>query len=180
MRTIFSLFVLASLCMVSCKKTELSDDPVTTAEPEKTIESVMPPQTAPAGTTSNSVMNGTANYSTTTTTPAAATPVAAAPGMNPPHGQPGHRCEIAVGAPLNSAPKNAPAATTAPVGKMTQPVTISSATTTPGTVTSNGATITTVNNNAPATPVVTAPGMNPPHGEAGHVCSVAVGAPLPK
>lgn len=179
MKTIFSLLVLASLCMVSCKKTELSDDPVTTAEPERTIESVMPPGATATGTTSNSVMNGTANYSTTTTTPAAATPVATAPGMNPPHGQPGHRCEIAVGAPLNSAPKAAPAVTTAP-GKMTQPVTISSATTTPGTVTSNGATITTVNNNAPATPVVTAPGMNPPHGEAGHVCSVAVGAPLPK
>ena len=27
-----------------------------------------------------------------------------APGMNPPHGQPGHRCEIPVGAPLNSKP----------------------------------------------------------------------------
>jgi hypothetical protein len=174
MRTIFSLLVLASLCMVSCKKTELTDDPVTTAEPERTIESVMPPQTAPAGTTSNSVMNGTANYSTTTSTPAAASPVATAPGMNPPHGQPGHRCEIAVGAPLNSAAKPAPAAST------NKPVTISSATTTPGTVTTNGATVTTVNNNAPATPVVTAPGMNPPHGQEGHVCSVAVGAPLPK
>ncbi len=32
-----------------------------------------------------------------------ATPAAdgtTAPGMNPPHGQPGHRCDIAVGAPL--------------------------------------------------------------------------------
>lgn len=27
-----------------------------------------------------------------------------APGMNPPHGQPNHRCDIAVGAPLNSPP----------------------------------------------------------------------------
>jgi len=27
-----------------------------------------------------------------------------APGMNPPHGQPNHRCDIAVGAPLNSKP----------------------------------------------------------------------------
>ncbi len=27
-----------------------------------------------------------------------------APGMNPPHGQPGHRCDIAVGAPLDSPP----------------------------------------------------------------------------
>ena len=32
------------------------------------------------------------------------TPQATASGMNPPHGQPGHRCEIAVGAPLSSAP----------------------------------------------------------------------------
>jgi hypothetical protein len=32
--------------------------------------------------------------------------------MNPQHGQPGHRCDIAVGAPLNSKPA---AATTTPV-----------------------------------------------------------------
>ena len=30
---------------------------------------------------------------------------ATAPGMNPPHGQPGHRCDISVGEPLNSKPK---------------------------------------------------------------------------
>ncbi|MEJ7610714.1 MAG: hypothetical protein WKF88_05980 [Ferruginibacter sp.] len=46
-----------------------------------------------------------------TTTQAAPTPTA--PGMNPPHGQPGHRCDISAGAPLNSAP-NKPAATTTP------------------------------------------------------------------
>jgi hypothetical protein len=46
---------------------------------------------------------------TSTATPAI-TPVA--PGMNPQHGQPGHRCDIAVGAPLNSKPA---AATTTPV-----------------------------------------------------------------
>jgi len=33
------------------------------------------------------------------------------PGMNPPHGEPGHRCDIAVGAPLNSKPATV---TTAP------------------------------------------------------------------
>ena len=42
-------------------------------------------------------------------------PVATAPGMNPPHGEPGHKCEIAVGAPLNSAP----ASPTAPVPSIT-------------------------------------------------------------
>ena len=31
--------------------------------------------------------------------------------MNPPHGQPGHRCDIAVGSPLNSAPAKTTSAT---------------------------------------------------------------------
>ena len=74
-----------------------------------------------------------------------------APGMNPPHGQPGHRCDIAVGAPLNSAPS--------------KPATV----TTPQVVTSPTAT---------TAKTVTAPGMNPPHGEPGHRCDIAVGAPL--
>ncbi len=47
-----------------------------------------------------------------TATPAAAptitpTAQATAPGMNPPHGQPGHRCDIPVGSPLNSKPPQA-------------------------------------------------------------------------
>ena len=36
-------------------------------------------------------------------------PTVTQPGMNPPHGQPNHRCDISVGAPLNSKP--APPAT---------------------------------------------------------------------
>ncbi len=110
----------------------------------------------------------------------AATATKTAPGMNPAHGQPGHRCDIAVGAPLNSAK---PAA-----GSTTSTTKISS----DGTVTGNSnVKVTTTNNNskpAPAPPAIlqtptsntTAPGMNPAHGEPGHVCSVAVGAPLPK
>ena len=42
-----------------------------------------------------------------TTTPQA-TQTQTAPGMNPPHGQPNHRCDIAVGAPLDSPPGKAP------------------------------------------------------------------------
>jgi hypothetical protein len=76
-----------------------------------------------------------------------------APGMNPPHGQPGHRCDISVGAPLNSAPTKPATTTTAPV--VTQ-------TSTPATTAKT----------------VTAPGMNPPHGEPGHRCDISVGAPL--
>jgi hypothetical protein len=76
-----------------------------------------------------------------------------APGMNPPHGQPNHRCDIAVGAPLNSKP----AATTTATTANAQPQVV----------------MTEVPNK-----VKTAPGMNPPHGEPNHRCDIAVGAPL--
>ncbi|NDK56287.1 hypothetical protein [Pontibacter fetidus] len=51
----------------------------------------------------------------TTTAPAATAPATVIPnqattpattvGLNPPHGEPNHRCDIEVGAPLNSPPK---------------------------------------------------------------------------
>lgn len=93
-----------------------------------------------------------------------------APGTNPAHGQPGHRCDIPVGAPLNSPPGKTAA----------QPA----MTVNPSQMTQQGTRITPAN--APATPailnpgqaVATAPGMNPPHGQAGHRCDIAVGAPL--
>lgn len=97
------------------------------------------------------------------TEPTSETPMpTTAPGMNPPHGMPGHDCAVAVGAPLNgknatAAPQNAPQ-NTAP------------------------------QNSAPANgPLLSVPrisstpaGINPPHGEPGHDCSIAVGAPLRK
>ncbi len=78
-------------------------------------------------------------------------------GLNPAHGQPGHRCDISVGAPLDSKPTQ-PAANTA------QPV-----------VTQKSAP--TISPNIPA-PTTVAPGMNPAHGQPGHRCDIAVGAPL--
>lgn len=72
-------------------------------------------------------------------------------GINPAHGEPGHRCDIAVGAPLNSKPSTT--AATTPITPLKQ-----TASTT--------------------TKTVTAPGMNPPHGEPGHRCDIGVGTPL--
>ena len=82
-------------------------------------------------------------------------PQAGGAGLNPAHGQPGHRCEIPVGAPLNTPapsaqPANAPQVQMNPVQA---PVSAPQQT-------------------------VTAPGMNPPHGEPGHRCEIPVGAPL--
>ena len=77
-------------------------------------------------------------------------------GLNPAHGQPGHRCDIAVGAPLNSAPAK----------------TTTSVSSTPATSTA------TIQPTVTAPATKTAPGMNPPHGQPGHRCDIAVGAPL--
>lgn len=105
---------------------------------------ITPVQGQPNATPQNVVM---------TQNPAAVQPTA--PGMNPPHGQPGHRCDISVGAPLNSKPA-APATTTGTTVSGQPQVTMTEV----------------------PTKVKTAPGMNPPHGEPGHRCDIAVGAPL--
>jgi hypothetical protein len=86
----------------------------------------------------------------------AALPVAA---LNPAHGVPGHRCELAVGAPLNapaSAPQNQPL--------VSQPPVQGSAAALPS--------------SAPATPSKSSAGLNPAHGMPGHRCDIAVGASL--
>jgi hypothetical protein len=74
-----------------------------------------------------------------------------AAGMNPAHGQPGHRCDIPVGSPLNSKPQ-APNPT----------ATVSTAPAAP----------------QPVAQQATAAGMNPPHGQPGHRCDIPVGSPL--
>ena len=102
------------------------------------------------------------------TLPTAAT--AATKGVNPAHGQPGHDCAVAVGAPLNAASVQNPSAV-APVPAPQQNV--APATSQP----------------MPASPFnikqpqlgganVKAAGLNPAHGQLGHDCAVAVGQPL--
>jgi len=71
--------------------------------------------------------------------------------LNPAHGQPGHRCDLAVGAPLtNSDGTPVPAAN--PQNIQSAPV-----------------------NTAPAPSGLK---VNPPHGQPGHRCDIQVGAPL--
>jgi hypothetical protein len=81
--------------------------------------------------------------------------------LNPKHGEPGHRCDILVGAPLNSPPGN----------------------TVPPTVTNSNPAPVMMNNTQPATQPAALPSnkavtLNPPHGQPGHDCSVLVGQPL--
>lgn len=79
--------------------------------------------------------------------------------LNPEHGQPGHRCDIPVGAPLDggSAPANnsmVPAQQMPAQQPTTQPT-------------------------QQAAPKTSGKKLNPAHGEPGHRCDIQVGDPLP-
>jgi hypothetical protein len=89
------------------------------------------------------------------------TSTASTPTVNPAHGLAGHRCDLAVGAPLPKA------------NAATQSVTMQQG---------SNVDIAALAKTQPAAmqkpPVVTAKGMNPPHGQPYHRCDIAVGAPL--
>ncbi len=104
-------------------------------------------------------MNNSAPVAPQSNTVSVNQPQPTAPGMNPPHGQPNHRCDIPVGAPLNS--------------KKAETTTVKST----DIQTSTTAPIAAPQNNAGSTSV--AAGMNPEHGQPGHRCDIPVGAPLP-
>ena len=132
-------------------------------------------------------VNGTTNTvvipdSTTNAAPAVATATAPATvsmapapqgkggaGLNPAHGEPGHRCDIAVGAPLNSAPQTPTNTATISTSTSTEQKAATPAQQAPMVV--------------PAPTQTTEPGMqgkpNPAHGQPGHRCDIQVGQPLP-
>jgi hypothetical protein len=128
-------------------------------------------QTATAQPTQTVQVNPNQKNMVTTTTVAA--PAKVAKGMNPAHGQPGHRCDIPVGAPLNSpvAKPVAATSTSAQSGSTSQTFTV-----TPPQATNANAVPALLSTEAPKV----AEGMNPAHGQPGHRCDIAVGAPLPK
>jgi hypothetical protein len=172
---IFSSLLSVSFLLVSCKKEEEASATSSDAPKEIIMPRVqsIPAQTASQQTMSQAVPVQNQPVTTSQTITPNQVPVATKKGMNPPHGQAGHRCDIAVGAPLNSPPGNAnqPKAGSAITQQFTP-----NAVTTSTPAAQPAATPAILDPNAPAT----APGMNPPHGQAGHQCGIAVGAPLPK
>ncbi|TDE50160.1 hypothetical protein [Flavobacterium sp. GT3P67] len=156
MKSFLSLLFVSSILLTSCKK---EIEPQNNATPTNVVPftEVGKQMKSGAATTTQIQQTTPTNTVNPNNTVATSSPVAA--GMNPAHGQPSHRCDIPVGAPLNSPPA---ASTSKPaVQQQNQPV--------PATTTQ--------------TPVATTPtpeGMNPPHGQTNHRCDIAVGAPLPK
>jgi hypothetical protein len=112
---------------------------------------------APLPTSNTPVLNTNALSTPVINTPVPTTvtqpqPVATvANGLNPPHGQPGHRCDIPVGTSLSQPVAKNPATTVTP--QASKPLI-----------------------EAPDT--LFAKGLNPAHGKPGHRCDIAVGQPL--
>jgi len=160
-------------CNNKTEKKESTDQvPQVTDQVTADTATIQAPAEATPGTTAPMTMTAAPGQPAGTT----------AAGMNPPHGEPGHRCDIAVGAPLNSPPGNtqkttlpgSPDITTAPPPVMSAPQPG------PGPSISNLPSSTPVNASPAGSSTATAPGMNPPHGQPGHDCSIPVGSPLKK
>ena len=168
---------LAVFAVISCNdnlKVQEQTVDLSTPEASKTFE-VSAPSESPAS------WGEKARAAEAPAAPAPASTGQTAPGMNPPHGQPGHRCDIAVGAPLNGAAAPAkPAGQTISMNPNGQ-VTGGDNANVKITRTDNNTkatTTSTVPANSQIGSQTTAPGMNPPHGQPGHKCDIAVGAPL--
>lgn len=131
-----SLLVTLAACSEQQQDAENSTTPATTATPAAPTTAITPApvdaQAASAGTVSD---------------------------PNPPHGEPGHRCEIPVGASLSGTPPSS-----GPVDQMS---------------TSQQITMPQMSAQPAAAAGSTPPGINPPHGQPGHDCAVPVGSPLP-
>jgi len=135
----YSSAVLFTLAIAACgnDKTGQSETPAGSTQAPATST-----ETAPVSTTNQTL-----------------TPLSAIGNVakNPPHGLPGHRCDMPVGAPLD--------------GSLTPP-----GKTNPLLQTQTAPAKSPVEINQ--TPGATAAGMNPPHGQPNHRCDIAVGAPL--
>jgi hypothetical protein len=97
--------------------------------------------------------------------------------LNPPHGEPFHRCDIPVGAPLSSAPANTTRQATPGPAVSAAPRTTSNPTA-PTIENAMRRNSSQTQNTAPAN-TGTKPALNPPHGQPWHRCDIAVGSPLP-
>lgn len=148
------------ISLASCTPAKKESKPVQVQQQNQEPQSVIKSDTAAIISTVPETASPEVN--------AAATP----PELNPPHGQPFHRCDIAVGSPLKGAAPAKPAATTIKTG--TAPTL------------ENAARLNNPQANpapAPSTPAVanatgTPPKLNPPHGQPFHRCEIPVGSPL--
>lgn len=170
------LFVVVSMLLNACSEDKPEQDltivPTKSATSDSTTNSSVPsnqtlPQQVPVSPVSGIPQSQT-------TIPQGVTASTSTTGLNPEHGKPGHRCDISVGAPLNSVPTN----------KTQSAITTGAAKVTPAAAPVQNSAIAPALQNTPlsTTPKATTSlsgKINPAHGQPGHDCKVAVGQPLP-
>ncbi len=110
-RTIILVLSCVTITLYSCsdKKNTESQSPITPAQ--EIVNDGSLPAPAPAAPASGAtpitvepVTMTSSNGQAVPATGATAQPAASNEALNPPHGQPGHRCDIAVGVPLSAPP----------------------------------------------------------------------------
>ena len=142
------------LSLIACNSNQPDQDPSIKVTPSATKTDSLGQQTITANPAIAPVQPSVVPTQQAPTVPATAVPTTTA-GLNPAHGQPNHRCDIAVGAPLST-----PVQTGQPQAAQT---------------------IQTVQPVKPST-VIPVGGstakLNPAHGEPGHDCKIPVGQPL--
>ncbi|MBS4060501.1 MAG: hypothetical protein KG029_08890 [Bacteroidetes bacterium] len=160
-----SLIIAAALfllTMLSCSS-EQNNSKNTRTEQKQTLVQPENTQNTSATSSENATIDGQSQENTVNESIVIPPPLntgfnaqnsADAPVLNPPHGQPGHICEIPVGSPLPRAANNVQKANTAAT---------------------NNPVNTTTTSIVDQTVV-----LNPPHGQPGHICEIPVGSPLPK
>lgn len=171
MKKITLVIGVAAFTLFSCGNDEATSDTTNElAAPSSTdVSSVNNAEISTEGSGEpnlSDLANGTASLpaetKTETTAPSSVNNVR----LNPPHGEPGHVCEIPVGQPLTQGGGSAtPTISKQPAAQAAPQVQVAPPTAAPAVPTNSSGSNSTR--------------LNPPHGEPGHVCEVAVGAPLP-
>jgi hypothetical protein len=165
---ILPLLIASAVVFYSCDKKESSTEKTqeitaSTSKSDNVLEDTIPANVSAEITEvdQNSVPS---TGPTATPFPAEVSKSNGKPALNPAHGQPYHRCEIAVGAPLNNTSQQNTAPQTVGPQQNSANSTIN---TTP---------VPTFQ--VPANATGTKPALNPAHGQPYHRCELAVGAPL--
>ncbi len=156
-KTVVAIAIVSVAFFAACNQGADSDQDTQDNQPatEASVQEDQSAQGISLSTTSGETIDPSA-------APASGTAMTGGEGvkLNPPHGEPGHRCEIPVGAPLDSDPVNSNGMVQQ---QLIQDHAQPAAQPQPVQMPAGGQTAR----------------LNPPHGQPGHDCAVAVGAPLP-
>lgn len=162
MKKYFILFSAAALAvLVSCSPAKKESNSEAVQQLKQVQQTTLPADTSAA--------ISAVPAAATTNQPAATQTASTPPELNPPHGQPYHRCDIPVGSPLNTPAPAKPA-----VNRTGTSPTLANAARLNNTTQVVNPTAPTVANATSAKPK-----LNPPHGQPYHRCDIAVGSPLP-